>query len=117
MAVARQSAWRRFGRRHYAWFVGFDIARAAAGPVAACALLGAVFGGLWWMWHHLSPGWLASWSALAAGVLLVGVLGRELAGAGLRRRAAGLSAWSGGTVAVLTSVVLLFGASVAALVR
>jgi hypothetical protein len=118
LAVARQSAWRQFGRRHYRLFVGFDIARALAGPVAVLVLLGAVGYGLWWMWLHLSPGRLAMWSAAAAVVLLVGYLGRELlTGAGVRRRAAGLSAWSGGSVAVLASVVLLFGASITALVR
>ncbi len=117
LAVARQSAWRHFGHRHYRWFVGFDVARALAGPAAVAVLLGAVAYGLHWMWGHLSPGRLALWSALAAVVLLVGWLVRDLlTGAGVRRRAAG-AGLSGASVAVLASVVLLFGASITALVR
>lgn len=115
--TARRSAWRQFGRRHSSLFVGLDIARLAVGPVAVLVLLGGVGWGLWWAWQHLSPGRLALWSALAAAVLLAGYLVRDLAtGAGVRRRAAG-TGLSGASVAVLASVVLLFGASITALVR
>lgn len=115
--IARSSAWAQFGRRHYRLIVGVELARAAVGPVAVLVLLGAVGYGLWWMWAHLSPGRLALVSALAGGVLLVGFLVREVGtGAGVKRRAAG-GRWAVGPVAVLTSVVLLFGASVSALIR
>jgi hypothetical protein len=117
-AIARHAAWAQWGRRHHGLIVGLDVARWLAGPVAVLVLFGSVGYGLYWMWGHLSPGRLALWSALAAVALLLGFLGRELAtGAGVRRRAAGVASLSGASIAVLASVVLLFGASITALVR
>lgn len=118
LEIARQAAWRDFGRANRNLFIVRDVVSSAVvGRLVLLALLG---GGAWWLWANVAHQTLAYFTA-AAGVLALLVFSavRAWSGSLARARVGGWLHRRGGRAALLTgaAVLVLFVGVVVALVE